>query len=83
MTTNVCDADTDEGDWIPMLDISQAEKGSPLKLEPQEYMGECRRECRTVMHACGKVFDEYREDMAEALYKQVCVCKRERECVCE
>jgi hypothetical protein len=71
MTTSICDADSDEGDWIPMLDISQKAKGSPLKLEPQEYMGECRRECRTVMHACAKVFDEHREDLAEALYKQV------------
>lgn len=70
MATSLCDADADEGDWIPMLDITQKHKGAPLKLEVQEYMGECHRECRTVAHACAKVFDEYREDVAELLYKQ-------------
>jgi len=53
----VCDADTDEGEWIPMLDVTQKEKGAPIKLEKQEYMGECRRECRTIMHTCAKVGD--------------------------
>ena len=32
-------------------------------------MGECRRECRTIEKACTAVFDEYREDLAELLWK--------------
>lgn len=70
MATHICDADSDEGDWIPMYDITQEEKGASVKLDKQEYMGECRRECRTIASACAKVFDEYREDMAELLYKK-------------
>mmetsp|Transcript_22299 Transcript_22299/g.29162 ORF Transcript_22299/g.29162 Transcript_22299/m.29162 type:complete len:271 (+) Transcript_22299:19-831(+) len=70
MATHICDADSDEGDWIPMYDITQEGKGSSIKIERQEYMGECRRECRTIASTCAKVFDEYREDIAEALYKK-------------
>ena len=67
--TLVCDPDTDEGEWINMIDIVQDGPGSSVKLKQEEYMGECRRECRTIQHACNKVFDEYREDVAELLWK--------------
>jgi len=65
----ICDPDTDEGEWISMYDVSQDGKGRPLKLEKQEYLGECRRECRTIAASCAKVFDEFREDLAEVLWK--------------
>ena len=41
----------------------------PLKLEEEEYLGECRRECRTIQKACRNVYDEVRDDVAETLYK--------------
>jgi hypothetical protein len=34
---------------------AQAGKGAPVKLEKQDYMGECRRECRTIVATCAKV----------------------------
>mmetsp|Transcript_6819 Transcript_6819/g.9538 ORF Transcript_6819/g.9538 Transcript_6819/m.9538 type:complete len:228 (-) Transcript_6819:30-713(-) len=70
MATALCDPDSDEGEWILFYDVTQAEPGAPLKLERQEYLGECRRECRTIAKACRTVYDEYREDVAEALYKR-------------
>ncbi len=63
LATSVCNADLEEGDWLAMYDVTQKGAGTPLKLEKQEYMGECRRECRTLAHACALVFDEHREDI--------------------
>ena len=45
---------------VAMVDLAQAERGAPIKLEAQEYLGECRRECRTVEKSCRFVFDERR-----------------------
>mmetsp|Transcript_28684 Transcript_28684/g.88691 ORF Transcript_28684/g.88691 Transcript_28684/m.88691 type:complete len:236 (-) Transcript_28684:28-735(-) len=66
----ICNPDKDLGEWIAHIDITQSERGAPLKLEAQEYLGECRRECRTIASACRTVYDEHREDMAESLYKR-------------
>ena len=52
LTEDVCDADTDMGEWMSMQDVTQAQKGASLKLEQQEHLGECRRECRTIEKAC-------------------------------
>jgi hypothetical protein len=70
LATGICNADLEEGDWLAMYDLTQKGAGTPVKLEKQEYMGECRRECRTIAHACAKVFDEHREDIAELLWKR-------------
>ena len=67
---DICNPDKDLGEWITFLDITQSEAGAPLRLEDQEYLGECRRECRTIAKACAGVFDEHREDMAESFYKR-------------
>lgn len=68
--TEVCNPDKDLGEWITFLDITQADAGAPLRLEDQEYLGECRRECRTIAKACNTVVEEHREDMAESFYKR-------------
>ena len=70
LTEELCNPDLDEGEWITFYDITQSEKGAALKIEKQEYVGECRKECRTIAKACATVYDEHREDVAEALYKQ-------------
>jgi len=71
IATALCDPDSDEGEWLLYYDVTQPNgRGGALKLEKQEYVGECRRECRTVAHACSKVFDEHREDVAELLWKR-------------
>lgn len=70
LASAVCDPDVDEGEWITFYDVTQSEPGSPLKLEKEEYLGECRRECRTIAKACRAVYDEFREDVAESLYKR-------------
>ncbi|KAJ1454466.1 hypothetical protein M885DRAFT_521734 [Pelagophyceae sp. CCMP2097] len=67
---DLCDPDLDGGEWITYYDILQEKKGDRLKLEKQEYLGECRRECRTIVKACRAVLDEQREDIAELLYKE-------------
>jgi len=69
VTENICNPETDEGTWIQMEDLSQSKAGMSIKLITQDMIGECRRECRTIEKACGNVFDEYREDLAELLYK--------------
>lgn len=68
MASEVCDPDLDGGEWITYYDITQSEPGASIKLEKQEYLGECRRECRTIVHACRGVYDEYREDVAESAH---------------
>ena len=68
--TEVCDPDKDGGEWIAFQDIVQTAAGAPLKLEDQGYLGECRRECRTIQKACRAVYDEHREDVAESLFKR-------------
>ena len=40
----ICDPIKDLGEWVAMYDITQSERGAPLKMEKQEYMSkECRR----------------------------------------
>eukprot|EP00929_Paragymnodinium_shiwhaense_P068803 TRINITY_DN34680_c0_g1_i1.p1 TRINITY_DN34680_c0_g1~~TRINITY_DN34680_c0_g1_i1.p1 ORF type:complete len:259 (-),score=89.88 TRINITY_DN34680_c0_g1_i1:50-826(-) len=65
----VCEPDDDHGEWIAYYDVTQDDVSAPLSLTKKEYLGECRRECNTISHACSKVFDEHREDMTEMLYK--------------
>lgn len=66
----VCNPDLDGGEWITFYDLVQAEKGAAIKLEKNKYLGECRRECRSIAKACRTVYDEVREDVAESLYKR-------------
>ena len=66
----ICDPIKDLGEWVAMYDITQSERGAPLKMEKQEYMCECRRECRTIQKACENIINEHLEDMAESLYKR-------------
>ena len=66
----ICDPIKDLGEWVAMYDITQSERGAPLKMEKQEYMCECRRECRTIQKACENIVNEHLEDMAESLYKR-------------
>lgn len=66
----ICDPIKDLGEWVAMYDITQSERGAPLKMEKQEYMCECRRECRTIQKACENIVNEHMEDMAESLYKR-------------
>lgn len=63
----ICDADDDLGEWIPFYDIEQ--KDGEVTLQKREELGECRKECSTVIHACRAVFEEYREDLSEMLFK--------------
>eukprot|EP00434_Breviolum_minutum_P023946 symbB.v1.2.021132.t1/scaffold1809.1/size100517/7 len=63
----ICDADDDLGEWITFYDIEQ--KDGEVMLENKTEVGECRKECTTLMHACRAVFDEHREDMTEMLFK--------------
>ena len=44
----ICDPIKDLGEWVAMYDITQSERGAPLRMEKQEYMCECRRECRSL-----------------------------------
>ncbi|CAK9062609.1 Uncharacterized protein SCF082_LOCUS32581 [Durusdinium trenchii] len=64
---SICDPDDDLGEWMTFYDIEQID--DTLSLRKMEQLGECRRECTTLMHACRAVFDEYREDMTEMLFK--------------
>eukprot|EP00930_Biecheleria_cincta_P052791 TRINITY_DN38076_c0_g1_i1.p1 TRINITY_DN38076_c0_g1~~TRINITY_DN38076_c0_g1_i1.p1 ORF type:complete len:262 (+),score=44.77 TRINITY_DN38076_c0_g1_i1:60-788(+) len=64
-----CDPDDDSGEWITSYDVVQESPSEALVLEKKESLGECRRECTTIAHACRSVFDEHREDMTEILYK--------------
>lgn len=66
----LCVPEKDGGEWITFQDVVQKSEGAPLKLEDQGYLGECRRECRTVAKACANVFEEHREDVAESLFKR-------------
>ena len=66
----ICDPIKDLGEWVAMYDITQSERGAPLRMEKQEYMCECRRECRTIQKACENIVNEHMEDMAESLYKR-------------
>ena len=66
----ICDPIKDLGEWVAMYDVTQSERGAPLKMEKQEYMCECRRECRTIQKACENIVNEHMEDMAESLYKR-------------
>ena len=66
----ICDPIKDLGEWVAMYDITQSERGAPLRMEKQEYMCECRRECRTIQKACENIINEHMEDMAESLYKR-------------
>ena len=66
----ICDPIKDLGEWVAMYDITQSERGAPLSMEKQEYMCECRRECRTIQKACENIVNEHMEDMAESLYKR-------------
>ena len=88
----ICDPIKDLGEWVAMYDITQSERGAPLKMEKQEYMCECRRECRTIQKACENIVNEHMEDMAESLYKRdaatlekfsnrVCTCVEINQCV--
>ncbi|CAJ1394570.1 unnamed protein product [Effrenium voratum] len=63
----ICDPDDNLGEWITFYDITQQD--SELLLQQRDGVGECRRECSTLTHACRAVFDEYREDMTEMLFK--------------
>lgn len=63
----ICDADDDLGEWIPFYDIEQ--KDGEVTLQKREELGECRKECSTLIHACRAVFDEYREELTEMLFK--------------
>mmetsp|Transcript_58753 Transcript_58753/g.137564 ORF Transcript_58753/g.137564 Transcript_58753/m.137564 type:complete len:241 (+) Transcript_58753:29-751(+) len=63
----ICDPDDNTGEWMTGYDIVQ--DGPNMLLESRGEIGECRRECNTIAHACRGVFDEYREDMTEMLYK--------------
>ena len=88
----ICDPIKDLGEWVAMYDITQSERGAPLKMEKQEYMCECRCECRTIQKACENIVNEHMEDMAESLYKRdastlekfsnrVCTCVEINQCV--
>ena len=66
----ICDPIKDLGEWVAMYDVTQSERGAPLRMEKQEYMCECRRECRTIQKACENIINEHMEDMAESLYKR-------------
>ena len=59
-------ADNEDPDAVPAAPAA----GGRIAVEKQEYVGECRRECRTMAKACNNVFDEHREDLAETLWKR-------------
>eukprot|EP00439_Symbiodinium_sp_Y106_P081334 s181_g20.t1 len=67
--STICDPDDNGGEWMTHYDIVQEEASQSLTLESKGELGECRRECNTIAHACSAVFDEHREDMTEMLYK--------------
>lgn len=77
IASDVCNVDVDGGEWISFYDIAQTEAGSPIKLNKQEYLGECRRDCRTIVKACRAVYDEFREDVAESALMKTCTCALE------
>eukprot|EP00440_Ansanella_granifera_P051257 gb/GFBE01055561.1/.p1 GENE.gb/GFBE01055561.1/~~gb/GFBE01055561.1/.p1 ORF type:complete len:248 (+),score=65.99 gb/GFBE01055561.1/:1-744(+) len=66
---SLCDSDDDLGEWLTFYDVVQKEDGDVLTLDKKDSVGECRRECNTMVHICRAVFDEYREDMTEMLFK--------------
>lgn len=74
IASDVCNVDVDGGEWISFYDITQTEAGAPIKLDKQDYLGECRRECRTIVKACRAVYDEFREDVAESALVTICTC---------
>lgn len=65
----VCIPEDADGEWVTMLDI--VEDNGSLTLQKQEEIGECRRECMTVVHVCRQLFEEHHEEVSERLYKHV------------
>ena len=71
ITRGICLADTFYGRWMKYIDLDRSENGSRLILKKQEYIGKCRRECRTIENSCHKVFDDLDEtDTAAAIWKK-------------
>lgn len=62
--------DLDEDSEEAVAAAAGSTAGGRIAVEKQEYVGECRRECRTIQRACNNVLEEYREDLAELLWKR-------------
>ena len=65
----VCDPDSEPGEWITKLDM--VEDGSRIKLVAQPGPGKCGVECRTVARACVDVLGDSDTDLSEALYAKM------------
>ena len=57
----ICDPIKDLGEWVAMYDVTQSERGAPLRMEKQEYMCECRRECRQMLELSTSQLEEMME----------------------
>lgn len=62
--------DLDEDSEEAIAAAAGSTAGGRIAVEKQEYVGECRRECRTIQRACNNVLEEFREDLAELLWKR-------------
>ena len=52
-------ADTFFGRWMKYRDLIT--KNDRIALVPQEYIGKCRKECRTIQMACERTFENLDE----------------------
>jgi len=66
---SVCEVDDERGEWTSSYDLVQEEPSAPLVLSKMESIGECHRECSTIVHACKAILDEHRDDISQMLYE--------------
>ncbi len=64
----ICDADTERGEWINTLDVVGT--SGVLQLERKSVPGKCGNECKAIVKACEYVRSEVGEsDIAEKLFR--------------
>jgi len=67
LTETICDQLEDEGEWLTYLDI--VEEKRKAKLVNKKELGECNRECMTLVDVCETVIDATQYEFSSLLYK--------------
>lgn len=65
---NVCNPDTEQGEWILKLDLVPF-KGR-LRVEAKSSYGKCKTECQTISEICSKFMERHDVAISEMLWKK-------------
>lgn len=65
---NVCNPDTEQGEWILKLDLVP-HKGR-LRVQDQGSYGKCKTECQTISEICSKLMERHDVAISEMLWKK-------------